>query len=229
MKKVLLAALLGCGFLVLLEPLVFAAGVTAVCDLPGSAAESNCIKPNADGSINTSVTGGGNAANRANAAAQSYSEGATGSNAPLSEDLSGNLRVIVPSSQLVQTGNASALSATNLSVGTLPLNAAGDPYTQATLNITSATTTTVVSGTAAQTVRIYAIVLTCAAAQTIDIQSTGGTSRTGGALTCSSGGSVVLDPFPTGSARWTSVSGEGIQFVTSTSGTIHGTVWYIKS
>lgn len=185
-------------------------------------------KPEAAG-FGTNSGGGGNANTKANAAAQSYSENATGASAPLSLDLSGNLRTILPSSQLVPTGTASALPSSNIAVGTLPLNAAGDPYTQATLNITSATTTSVVSGTAAQTVRIYAIVLTCAAAQTIDIQSSGGTSRTGGALTCASSGSIVLDPMVTGSAWYTSVTGEGIQFVTSTSGTIHGTVWYIKS
>lgn len=52
---------------------------------------SRCIKPNADGSLNTSAVGGGTTVT-ATAAAPTYVEGSTSN--PLSVDLSGNLRVV---------------------------------------------------------------------------------------------------------------------------------------
>lgn len=74
-------------------------------------APANCLQPNSDGSINTSASGSLSA--KATAASPSYVEGSSN---PLSMDLSGNTRVIVPSSQLITTGTAGAPSAQVLSV-----------------------------------------------------------------------------------------------------------------
>jgi hypothetical protein len=136
------------------------------------------------------------------------------------DNASGGMTVHIDTTQVASTSSPAPIALQSLTT-------AQDPFTKATLNITTATTTHVVTGTAAQTVRVYRMVLTCAAAQTIDIQSSGGTSLTGGPLTCAASGGIVVDF--SGPPWWTSVSAEGIDFVTTTTGAIHGTVYYIKS
>lgn len=108
-----------------------------------------------------------------------------------------------------------------------PLPAANDPFTKVTVNITTATTTHVVTATAAQTVRVYKVVLNFAGTQTLDVKGTGGTSLVGAAMSFGTGGGLVLD-FD-GAAWWTTIAGEGLDFVTTTTATVTGTVYYIKS
>jgi len=102
-----------------------------------------------------------------------------------------------------------------------------NPFTRATINITSATTTTIVSLTAAQTVKVYRMFLNFDAAQTVDIQDTDGTSLVGGALSFGANTGVVWGL--EGELHFVTASGKGLQFVTTTTGKVRGYIDYIKS
>lgn len=102
-----------------------------------------------------------------------------------------------------------------------------NPFTRTTLNISTATTTSIVSGTASQTARIYRMHLNIAASQTIDLQSSGGASLWGGAHTFSAGAVLIWDFM--GEAWAISTVAEGLQLVTTTTGVVRGFVDYIKS
>lgn len=99
--------------------------------------------------------------------------------------------------------------------------------TKATVNISTATTTTVVSLTASNTIRVYKMLLNFSAAQTLNIISSGGTSLCGAPMTFGVGGGMVLDM--DGDAWFTTVAGESLQFVTTTTGVVTGVVYYVKS
>lgn len=109
-------------------------------------------------------------------------------------------------------------------VGLTKLN--GTQLTRQTVNITTATTTAIVTATASQAVRVYKMVLNVAAAQTLNIISSGGTSLVGAAMSFGANGGLVLD-FD-GEPWYVSVTGEGLSFVTTTTGAVTGTVYYRK-
>lgn len=100
------------------------------------------------------------------------------------------------------------------------------PFSRATINITTATTTAVVSATASQTTRVLRMMLNFAATQTLDIRSAS-TSLVGAPMTFATGGGVVLD-FQ-GSPWFVTATNEALNFVTTTTGAITGFVDYVKS
>jgi hypothetical protein len=103
----------------------------------------------------------------------------------------------------------------------------GTRLTKVTLNITTATTTAVIAGTASQLVRVYKVVLNVAAAQTINVISSGGASLVGAPMSFGANGGLVLD-FD-GEPWWTTVVAEGLSLVTTTTGAVTGTIYYIKA
>lgn len=100
------------------------------------------------------------------------------------------------------------------------------PFTRATVNITTATTTAIVSATASQTTKVYRMMLNFAAAQTLDIRSAS-TSLVGAPMTFAPGSGLILDF--SGTPWFVTASNEALNFVTSTTGTITGWVDYVKS
>lgn len=97
----------------------------------------------------------------------------------------------------------------------------------ATVNISTGTTTAIVAGMALQTIKVYRLVLSFAASQTLNIISSGGASLSGAALAFGANGGMVLDfdSFP----YYTTAAGEGLSFTTTTTGVVAGTVYYVKS
>lgn len=110
-------------------------------------------------------------------------------------------------------------------VGVTPVTPAA--LTKATVNITTATTTAIVAGTAAQTVRVYKIILNIAATQTLNIISSGGASLVGAAMSFAANGGLILD-FD-GEPWFVTTTAEGLSFVTTTTGVVTGVVYYVKS
>lgn len=100
------------------------------------------------------------------------------------------------------------------------------PFTRATINITTATTTAVVSATASQTTRVLRVMLNFAATQTLDIRSAS-TSLVGAPMTFGQGAGLILD-FQ-GTPWFVTATNEALNFVTSTTGAITGFVDYVKS
>lgn len=95
------------------------------------------------------------------------------------------------------------------------------------LNVSTGTTTVIVAGAALMTAKIYRMLVNVAAAQTMDIQGTGGVSLCGGPLTFAAGGGLVLDFL--GEPWFESPVGEGLQIVTTTTGAMRGVVDYVRS
>lgn len=117
---------------------------------------------------------------------------------------------------------------TGLGTGAIGLTKlSGSQLTKQTVNITTATTTAVVAGTASQFVRVYRIMLNIAATQTLNIISSGGSSLTGAAMSFAANGGLVLD-FD-GEPWFTTLTGEGLSFITTTTGAVTGIVYYIKA
>lgn len=103
----------------------------------------------------------------------------------------------------------------------------GNGLTKVTVNISTATTTTVVALTAAQSIRVYRMLLNFAAPQTMDIRSSVAGSLIGAAMTFGTGGWLVLD-FD-GEPWFVTTAGEALTFVTTTTGLVTGTVYYVKA
>lgn len=103
----------------------------------------------------------------------------------------------------------------------------GTRLTKVTVNITTATTTAVVAGTASQFVRVYKVVLNVAAAQTLNVITSGGASLVGAPMSFGANGGLVLD-FD-GEPWWTTLVAEGLSFVTTTTGAVTGTIYYVKA
>lgn len=117
---------------------------------------------------------------------------------------------------------------TGLGTGAIGLTKlSGSQLTKQTVNITSGTSTAVIAGTAAQFVRVYRIMLNFAATQTLDIRSSGGTSLVGAAMSFGANGGLVLD-FD-GEPWLTTLTGEGLTLVTTTTGAVNGVVYYVKA
>lgn len=176
------------------------------------------IKPNADGSINVDVAGGSVGAT-ATAANPAYTEGQT--DAPLSLDLSGHLRVL----------DSAVLAALQTPASYLPLPGAA-PSGDTTLthliptSITTATTTSLVGATASQSTRVYRLILTCTGANTL-VFKTATTAITQVFTIPSTGGILTLDF----SGYWwfaTNVN-EALQITTTTTATVTMDLYYIKS
>ena len=156
---------------------------------------------------------------KANAADPTFVEGSATYG---SVDLAGYQRIRMLTSQLASASNPAPITPQPLTVSQNPLTSVG-------LNITTATTTHVVAGTAAQTVRVYKLLINCATAgQTIDFQtSTAHTSLNGAPMTCPAAGGLVLD---LDSVSWfTTASGDGLDLVTSGTQTVTGAIYYVKS
>jgi len=157
----------------------------------------------------------------ATAAAPSYTEGTAN---PISQNLTGDQRVIAK----IAASQTIGLAAGTAAIGTAGVTPAVTPaLTRATVNITTATTTAIVGGTAAQTVRVYKILLNIAATQTLNIISSGGASLVGAAMSFAANGGLVLD-FD-GEPWFVTTSAEGLSFVTTTTGAVTGVVYYVKS
>lgn len=123
-----------------------------------------------------------------------------------------------------------AMAAANTGVGVAATGYAklsGTQLTKVTVNISTATTTALIAGTASQNVRVYKVVLNFGAAQTLDIIGSGGTSLVGGAMSFGANGGLVLD-FD-GEPWWTTPTAEGLSLITTTTGVVRGTVYYIKA
>lgn len=121
-------------------------------------------------------------------------------------------------------------AAANTGTGTLataltPLS--GTLLTRVGVNITTGTTTAIVAGTASQIVRVYQMTLNIAAAQTINIISSGGASLVGAAMSFAAAGQYTL--MFSGQPWFVTTIAEGLSFVTSTTGAVTGTVHYIKA
>lgn len=181
--------------------------------------------------VTTETSGGTSAVNIAQVAGATTVVGhgvaAAALRVELPTDGTGVVGLIAGTALVGKVGVDQTTLGTTNGVNRVPLPAASDPFTKVTVNISTATTTAVVAGTAAQTVRVYKIMLNVANAQTLNITSSGGTSLSGAAMTFGAGGGLVLD-FD-GAPWFTTVSAEGLSFVTTTTGVITGVVYYIKS
>lgn len=93
-------------------------------------------------------------------------------------------------------------------------------------NISTITTTVVISAVAAKTVSIYRMFLNFDATQTVDIQDTAGAVLTGGPLSFGANGSLLFDFF--GEPWFVPTVGLGLQFVSSTTGKIRGFIDYLQ-
>lgn len=100
------------------------------------------------------------------------------------------------------------------------------PFTRATVNITTATTTAIVGATASQTTRVLRMMLNFAGTQTLDIQSAS-TSLVGAPMTFATGGGLILDFM--GQPWFVTAVNEALNFVTTTTARITGFVDYAKS
>lgn len=96
--------------------------------------------------------------------------------------------------------------------------------TAAVINISTATTTAIVSATASQTTRVHRVRLNVAGAQQITVQSA---STTREVLNFTASGMLVYD---FDSRPWyTTATNEALNFVTTTTAQVNGVVEYIKS
>lgn len=121
-------------------------------------------------------------------------------------------------------------AAGNIGTGTAAValtELSGTRLTKVTVNITTATTTAIIAGTASQFVRVYKVVLNVAAAQTLNVITSGGASLVGAPMSFGANGGLVLD-FD-GEPWWTTLVAEGLSFVTTTTGAVTGTIYYIKA
>ncbi|MBS0176737.1 MAG: hypothetical protein JSR64_22160 [Nitrospira sp.] len=100
-----------------------------------------------------------------------------------------------------------------------------NPFTRTTINITTATTTAVVSATAAQITRVYRVFLNFGGSQTLDIQ-TASTSLVGGPLSFQTGSGLVLDFM--GEVWVLTNANEALNFVTTTTAPVRGFIDYFK-
>lgn len=103
----------------------------------------------------------------------------------------------------------------------------GTALTRQTVNISTATTTAVIAGTASQFVRVYKIQLYASIAQTVDIKSSGGTSLSGGPISLGANSSLILNM--DGEPWFVTVVAEGLSFTTTTVGALTGVVHYTKA
>lgn len=139
---------------------------------------------------------------------------------------------ISPSALFGRTSGGVWLPTLVNSTGALLTDSGGDVlpttnrFTRATINITTAATTAVVSATASQTTKVYRMMLNFAAPQTLNIASAA-TSLVGAPMTFGAGGSLVLDFIE--DIWFVTVANEALNFITTTTGTITGFVDYVKS
>ena len=166
----------------------------------------------------------------ATAAAPSYSEGTEN---PLSQTLTGDLRVVakIAASQTLSTVSAVTAITNALPAGT---NAIGDigitprvaRLTDTVISFASSGDNTVIAGAAAQTVKVYQLFLVAAAATVVTFKSGAGTSLSG-AITLVAGGSVTLD---FNSEPWFTTAAAAAFVINSTNAVqISGTAYSVTS
>lgn len=101
-------------------------------------------------------------------------------------------------------------------------------YPRKTFNISSATTTTLVSAVAGKIVKGFRFFASANGAQTIDLQDSAGNTLLGGPLGFVAGSNLYMDDDGT-SPLFQAITGNGIQVVTTTSGAIVGFIDFIQA
>lgn len=99
-------------------------------------------------------------------------------------------------------------------------------FLEASINISSATTTAVIAARAGYVTRVYKMIMTVGAAQTVDIKD-GSTSLTGGPLGFASSGIVNLHMDQT--PWFTTTAGTALNFTTTTTGQTSGRIYYTQT
>lgn len=98
-------------------------------------------------------------------------------------------------------------------------------FGEAAVNINTATTTAVIAARQGAIIRVYRLLLSAGAAQTLDIKD-GTVSLTGGALTFAAGGFMCLDL--DGVPWFSGTVSTALNFVTTTTGQLSGRLYYVQ-
>ena len=102
------------------------------------------------------------------------------------------------------------------------------PFKRSTFGINTVTTTVIVPATAGAVVRVYRLVMSVDAANTVDVQDTSGVSLIGGPWAWGAG-IAPHDFFHFSGPPWfTTGVGLGLQFVTSTTANVRGVIDYLQ-
>lgn len=124
-----------------------------------------------------------------------------------------------------QTDSAGSLKTSNAGSATPPTVPTTSSYTSANISVSSSGDNTGVAAVAAQTVRVYGIALTFASP--VDASLKDGAGTTLGVFQGVT--SLVLDPFPSGSPRFITSSGNAFIINLSAAVACKGTLWYTQS